>query len=134
MNRKALLVWLFTALVLGALLGGCGNRQSSLVVGMREHHLPGNWEASYITLIGARNDRFRAKAGETLNLGYDVQVDKGMLTLQVENPADEVVWEVALENDEADSVEVPLEQDGRYTLRIVGEDTSGGWDLQWTVQ
>ena len=134
MNRKALLIWLFMALVIGGLMAACGEGQSRLVVGMRENHFPGHWQASYTKLIGTKTDRFQAKAGETLNLGYDVQVDKGMLTLQVENPDDDVVWEVALESDEAESVEVNLEQDGRYALRITGEDTSGGWDLAWNVR
>jgi hypothetical protein len=113
MNRKALLIWLFMALVIGGLMAACGEGQSRLVVGMRENHFPGHWQASYTKLIGTKTDRFQAKAGETLNL---------------------VVWEVALESDEAESVEVNLEQDGRYALRITGEDTSGGWDLAWNVR
>lgn len=134
MNRKRSLWLLLAALLFGGLLASCGDGTSRIEIGMREIHLSGDWQANYATFTGRKSDTFQADAGQRLDLEYKTQVDRGTLKILVENPADEVVWQVSLQEGQSDSVQVPLEQDGRYTMRIVGEGTSGSWHLQWNIQ
>jgi hypothetical protein len=132
MDRKRSVCLLLTALLLGGFLAACG--RSSIVIGMREMHLPGDWQANYSTFTGVKSDSFQADAGQTLILDYDAQVDKGALSIQVENPADKLVWEAQLQEAQSDSVQILLDQTGRYVLRIAGENASGSWDLQWNIE
>lgn len=129
-TKKALFVTLI--LLVAGLVIGC--KADSVEVGMVETHLGNEWHANYTTFSGTKADTFRADAGQTLVVEYDVVVEEGMLDIQVENPDGEVDWKVALEDDDVDTVQVPLEREGRYTLRIRGESTGGGWDLTWEVQ
>jgi hypothetical protein len=126
------MMWLSVLLLLAVLLTGC--EADSVEIGMVETHLASEWRATYTTFSGTKTDIIQADAGQTLVLEYDAQVDKGMLDIQIENPDDEVIWEMPLQEDNADTVQVPLPQEGRYALRIRGEDTGGGWDLTWDIQ
>ena len=120
-----------TILFVGLLAGCAADR---VAVGMRETNLPGQWQATYTTFSGTKADTFPADAGQTLVLEYETEVDKGSLTLQVESPDDEVLWETALEEGGADTVRVALNQDGRYAIVLSGEDTGGSWDLEWEIE
>lgn len=130
MEKSTLLVTLLA--LLATLVTGCTG--DSLEIGMVETHLGDEWRASYTTFTGTKSDTFQADAGQTLVLDYEVQVEKGTLYVVLENPDDEVVWKMSLQEDNAGTPQISLEQDGRYTLRLRGEDTGGGWDLTWDIQ
>jgi hypothetical protein len=132
MNRKRKVWLLLAALLLGVLLVSCG--YSSIEIGMMGTHLPGNWQASYSTFTGRKTDTFQADAGQTLNLKYDVQVNKGTLDLQVEDPDNQVIWQRTLQVDQSDTVHISLEKTGHYSLLINGRGTGGSWDLKWNVE
>ena len=132
MNRKRTPWLLLAAFLLGGLLASCGS--SSMEIGMMETHLPGNWQASYSTFTGRKSDTFQADAGQSLNLDCDAQVNRGTLEIQVEDPDDQVTWQRSLQVDLSDTVHIPLEKTGRYTLLINGNGTGGSWDLKWNVE
>ena len=131
-RRRRNVIWLTLFLLLAGLLAACG--RSTVEIGMMETTLPGSWEASYRTFSGAKRNTFGADAGETLVLDYKVVVDKGMLSLRVENPDGEDLWDLSLEEEAADTVEVPLNTDGRYTIVVEGDATGGGFDLSWELK
>ena len=132
MNRKRIERSLIIATFFGGFLLSCS--LAHVVIGLRETHLPGLWRASYSTFTGSKSDVFQADAGQTLDLEYNAQVDKGMLSIQVVNPGDEVVWEASLKEDQAETTQVSLDHSGRYAIRITGEETGGSWDLKWYVE
>ncbi len=101
---------------------------------MVENHLPGSWQARYARFNGMKKDTFRANAGETLELDYAGQVDQGSLSLEIVDPDNSVIWEKTVQANQAETVQVPLEEPGRYAIRIVGDNTAGSWDLNWKVQ
>jgi len=131
MRTQSWRTWLALVMLLG-LISACG--QSSLEIGMVETHLPGQWDARYTTFTGTKMDRIRAEGGETLRLEYQAEVDKGRLDIRIEDPAGEALWEVSLQEARQDSVEVVIEEDGRYAIAIEGSDTEGSFDLSWTVE
>lgn len=131
MKYKTVL-FLALSLLLAGLLAGC--QVDTIEIGMVETHLPHDWRASYATFTGTKRDAFEAEAGQTLRLAYDVTVERGTLTLEVQNPDDEVVWDVSLQEGDSAAVDVPLERDGRYHLVVRGDDTGGSWNLSWDVQ
>lgn len=123
---------LTSIILLAVLLSAC--EADRIATGMRETKLPGQWQATYTTFSGTEVDTFRADAGQTLVLEYETEVEKGSLTIQVENPDDEVLWDAAFDEGGADSVRVALNQDGRHAIVLVGEDTGGSWDLEWEIE
>lgn len=134
MNRRSVagVRWMAMALLLAGLLAACG--QSTIEIGMLENHLPGRWEASYTTFSGAKIDRIRAEAGETLVLEYEVQVDKGDLSLRVDQPGGEPLWNLTVREDAQNTVQLPIEEAGTYSLIIEGDNTGGSFTLSWQLE
>ena len=120
-----------TVLLLG-FLAGCG--QSKVQLGWIASNRPGHSEASYTKFSGSEVRTIRANAGGTLVIKYLTTVNKGTLDISVEGPADEPLWAVSLASDAEDTVALPLEQDGRYTIFVHGDGTGGSFDLSWEVE
>lgn len=131
MKYKTVLI-LALSLLLAGLLAGC--QADTVEIGMVETKLANDWRASYTTFTGTKTDRLQAEAGQTLRLGYDVEVSKGTLTIEVQNPDDGVVWDLSLAEGDSGAVEVPVEQEGTYTLVLRGDDAGGSFDLTWNIQ
>lgn len=132
MNYRRKAVWAAIALVLVGLVAACG--QSSVEVGMVETNLPGRWEASYSTFTGTKVDSVRAQAGETFLLDYEVEVNKGDLSIEIRHSGDGSLWDVSLQEDANDRVELDLEQDGPYTIAIEGDNAGGSFSLSWDLR
>ena len=141
--RNAIL--LTTALlVVAGLFVGCGAR-SSLRIGWLESGRPGHVTARYRTFSGVERKSFRAKKNEAVEIDYEVEVEKGTLTLSVVDPDGETVWEETFEETQGDGgasrtsfsgdyALEPVPQAGRYKLRIEGDQTGGRFDVSWDVR
>jgi hypothetical protein len=118
-------------LVLGSLLlAACG--QSKLQVGWVGTSTANQFSYRYETFTGTERKSIRLTAGETLPLTYAVEVDKGALTLAVQNPDGETLWEETFEEaDGGETIELSAEQTGTYTLLVQGENTGGSFDVTW---
>jgi hypothetical protein len=90
--------------------------------------------ACYAAFSGSRVRRVQADTGETLVVEYDATVNKGILTISVAGPDDEIPWVVSLDRDSKDGVELPVEQDGRYAIVVLGDGTAGSFALWWHVE
>ena len=119
-------------LLISGLLAGCA--QSNLEIGMVETNLPGRWRASYATFDGTKTDRLEADAGQTLVLDAEAEVDKGNLTIEVRDPDDRVLWDLSLEQDGEESMELVLEQTGRYGIVVEGDNAGGSFNLTWELE
>jgi hypothetical protein len=113
------------------LLAACA--QSTIEIGMLETKLPGQWRATFETFTGIKSDTVTAQAGQVLRLDYRVKVDKGELGIKVGPGPDGYLWEVTLLQDAADTVEIPVGQDGRHELTVEGDGAGGSFDLSWGV-
>jgi hypothetical protein len=67
-------------------------------------------------------------------LDYEVTVAEGALTLQVQAPAGEAVWEATFREDESGTVEETVERGGAYEIVILGESTQGSFELSWEIE
>lgn len=135
MSDERLLTPIIRLTVLFLLLGmaACSG-SSSLKVGWVEQSGFSQTTASYTTFSGTERRMLDADAGETISITYDVTVDEGALTLQIVDEEETAVWEQTFANDDAGLVDVPVENDGRYEIAIIGEETGGSFDLNWQVQ
>jgi hypothetical protein len=90
--------------------------------------------AFYAAFSGTKVRTVQAGSGESLVVEYGAIVNRGTLTVSVEDPDGGVPWSVTLDKDAEDAVALPLEQPGRYALVVRGEDTAGSFHLTWRVE
>ena len=117
-------------------LGACDAWEggSTVEIGMVENSGFNNTEARFETLRGRKVRQETLSTGETLVLDYDVTVDKGTLTLMVEDPSGESVWETEVTDSAADQVEIVAAEAGNYDIIVEGDDAGGSYDLSWTLE
>jgi len=144
MTLKKAPVLSLALLLVSALTIGCGAR-SSLRIGWLESGGPRHKTARYRTFSGVERASFRVEEGQTVEIDYEINVEKGTLTLSVTDPDGEIVWEETFEEAVGDGGEPelsfrgehalePVAQTGRYKLRIEGDRTGGSFDLSWEVR
>jgi hypothetical protein len=92
------------------------------------------YNASYILFDGKQTETLNLKAGETLNLAYHVSIDSGALTFQLIDPDRRIEWEASFRDNIKDFLSYPVDSSGRYTLRLIGDETSGKIDLRWEIE
>jgi hypothetical protein len=121
-----------SAVLLLGLLAGC--EQSRVKLGWVGLNLPDRFEARYAMFSGAEIRPVWADAGQTLALKFEVEVNKGVLAIKVEDPDDEILWDVSLREDAEGGVELPVDQEGRYVIVVRGDGTAGSFELCWEVE
>lgn len=117
------------ALILFALLLTACTRQ----VGWVGFNYGDTFDATYQLFDGKKTEKFQIGAGDTLSLTYDLDVDDGALTIELVSPEGEAVWATSFLDDAEDMYEFTAQASGRYTLNIIGDDTEGGFDLNWEI-
>ena len=113
------------------LLSGCS--QSQLYIGSQGYNMPGHISYQYHTFTGSETCRFEAESGQRLTLNYDIGIGKGSLMIEVENPIGNEIWEMLLNEDTKDTVELVLEEEGRYAIEIRGDNAGGYYDIRWCL-
>ena len=68
-----------------------------------------------------------------IELDYDVEVEEGMLTIELLDPDGDRVFHRTFREAASDVVFVSAPRRGRYQLRIEGEGTKGSYDVSWDV-
>jgi hypothetical protein len=116
-----------------SLVVGCRAR-SSVRIGWRENSGLKHTTARYASFSGVERKSFRLEAGQTLAIDYDVEVEKGTMTLSWVDPDGETLWEETFEEGAADEVALSASQSGRHKLLIEGRNTGGSFDLSWRVR
>jgi hypothetical protein len=139
-SRPKWLNLLMTVVVLVAallVLGACDkldvDKMDSVMIGMVERNGLNNMQARFELLTGHKTRREKLTEGNTLALTYEAEVEQGMLSLQVKNPAGELVWEKELEAGSSidDQVSLVAAQDGTYTITVRGDGAGGSYALTW---
>ena len=110
-------------------LSSCSRTQIAWV----EMNFGNDFEASYQLFDGEERERIQVDAGDTFSLSYDVTVDDGALTLQIEDPDGNTVWEETFLDDDEGVYEFTSDSSGRINLIVVGDNTEGSFDLSWEI-
>ena len=130
-NHVRNLSLLALAILILSFLASCG--QAEIYLGWMASNRPGHMRACYAAFGGSKVRTVQANTGETLVVEYDATVNKGILAISVEGPDDEIVWVVSLDQDSKNSVELPVEQEGRWLsssggmARAVASLSGGMW-------
>ena len=125
--KKGLII---TLLITSVLLAACSKTQ----VGWIATNISDTFEASYRRFDGRETETFQLTSDETFSLSYDVEVDESVLNFELLNPEDEIVWEETFSEDAQDTFTFLPEASGRYHLQIIGDETRGGFNLNWNIK
>lgn len=87
----------------------------------------------YELFSGQEQKTLNLDRGQTLDLNFDVQVERGSLTLQLIDKDGAVSWEESFEDDSAGSVDLEIDGDGFYRISVSGQKTEGGFDIDWEL-
>jgi len=124
-------IWFCLVTLLSLCLTGC--QQSEY----RQQMSGSNWgnrvEYSYQTFSGVEYNRLQAESGRVIFVDYAAKVTRGMLSMEIRDPVENLLWNVELVGDASDHVELPANLDGEYVLKIIGQDTGGAYSVQWGV-
>ena len=119
-------------LALVVLLMGCS--RTAIKLGWRESSGRAHKRARYETFSAVERVVIRAKAGQEIDLTYDVEVEKGSLTLAVEGLDGQTVWEETFRENASDTLALTAPDEGHYTLVVTGDETGGSFDISWTAE
>lgn len=105
---------------------------SFMKVGWVVINLPGSVSASYILFTGTESSRVDLAEGETLILNYDATVHYGKLSIAIDDPGGNQIWQTSVKNDKNAKVEITAPELGQYKIIITGQNTGGDFALSWT--
>lgn len=125
MRKTTLLIMI----VLITMLTACTRK-----VGWVGSNIGHSFDATYQLFEGEETEKIRLSNGDRFSLNYDIIVDEGALTLQIRDPNQTRIWEESFRENIQDSLSFRAEAEGRYTLDIIGDETQGGFDLQWEIE
>ena len=137
-NKKTHVYLLFTILIIGNVLSGCDFTSKIKIgevrLGMFGDNADGLMYYSYRTFTGIESDLIQAQQGQTISHSYALDVNKGSLIIEWQDPEGEVAWREVFETSVQGINEIPVVTTGTYTIIIQGKDTGGSFKVSWEVE
>jgi len=126
--RRTSMIICLSILIL-TLLSGCNLR-----INWRGTSSANHMDYQYTTYSGSQQKNFSMQDGQSILLDYAAEVNKGFLILRINDPDNITILERSMFDDESDHVEFTVEKSGLYTLLIIGEETGGGFTVNWQIK
>ncbi len=126
------------AILLAACISKSGSNEkgssSEVRIGVVGIKSPGRMNFKFQTFTGKETSPVILEAGQTMRINYQAALNKGRITLELHDPAAQVVWQKILPQPGQDQTEVTAYKNGEYTLIAIGQDAGGSFDLYWLVK
>jgi hypothetical protein len=120
---------LLTSFMILILLTAC-----TIKVGWVSINFGNRFSASYQRFNGKQMDSIRMEPSETLTLNYEIEVNKGALSLQIINPQGDLIWVEKFIEDAKSNFIFTSETGGVYKVIVLGEQTGGSYKLDWVIE
>ena len=137
-TNKSHIYLLFTILMIGTVLSGCDFTSKIKIgevrLGMFGDNADGLMHYSYRTFTGIESDLIQARQGQTISFSYALDVNKGSLIIEWQDPEGEVAWHEVFKTSVQGTNEIPVVTAGTYTIIIQGKDTGGGFKVSWKIK
>ena len=135
---KSQIYLLLTIIIITAVLSGCDFTSKIKIgevrLGMFGDNEDGLMLYSYRTFTGTESDLIQAQQGQTISFSYALDVNKGSLLIEWQDPEGEVAWHEVFETSVQGTNIIPVLIDGPYTIIIQGKDTGGGFEISWKIE
>ena len=89
---------------------------------------------SYGTFSGIESNQVQVDQGQIIAFSYNLNVNKGSLIIEWQNPQGQVTWKQVFESQAQGSEVIPADLAGSHTIIIQGKDTAGSCDVSWDVK
>jgi hypothetical protein len=137
-HLKTLSILIFLAVILSA----CGEASLHLGklkigevrIGMFETRGPNHMAYSYTTFSGHESAPVELGSGQLLTVDYQVQMTKGNLSIEIQSPQNELLWQKNFESDASDSIELQPQEAGQYFIIISADSAGGSFDISWRTK
>jgi hypothetical protein len=133
--------YLSLLILLTVLLSACGGslhvgklRIGEVRIGMLETRGPNHMAYSYTTFSGHESAPLELVSGQTLTIDYQVRMTKGDLTLEIQDPQSDVLWQKRFQADASENIELQAQKNGQHSIVIAAESAGGSVDVSWTVE
>ncbi|ASA26050.1 hypothetical protein [Paenibacillus donghaensis] len=87
----------------------------------------GHIKASYKLFTGTDQKSIQLESGDILTIDYKSEVDKGELSMKLFSPENELLQELPV--NEEGNLQLEAEQDGKYKLKIHGDQAKGSFEV-----
>lgn len=127
MKRKTLLFLIMTLILVSSMITGCGNGKYDISGGEITTG-DGLIQGDYGNFDGNYYETEKLAEGNRITFGYAAGTVSGELTAHLVNPNGET--EVVIE----DRLTYEIKDAGEYKIEVIGEQHSGAFALEWTVE
>lgn len=139
---KIRIKYLSSLILLTVLLSACGGgslhvgklKIGEVRIGMLETRGPNHMAYSYTTFSGHESAPVDLDSGQTLTIDYQVQMTKGGLTLEIQDPQNDVLWQKSFQTDASETIELQAQETGQHAIIIAAESAGGSVDVSWYVE
>ncbi|MEJ2708170.1 MAG: hypothetical protein P8074_11200 [Anaerolineales bacterium] len=122
---------LFSGLMLVAFLLSAWGGLSTVESGMTDSSLPGYLSFNYNKFRGVKKAKIHFDRGDEIRLYYNLKIKDGYLVVFVKDPQNRIMWQKTFKADATDTINLRSKRPGNYQLIIEGNNTGGGFDIQW---
>ena len=95
---------------------------------------PGHIGAHFRYFDGTDSRPVFGNAGGRLTIHYDLEPSQGTLGLHVLSPEGDAIWTRSAAEPALGSATIPLHETGRYQVEITGQQSRGGFDVNYRVE
>jgi len=83
------------------------------------------------TFTGTESGELEAETGGVISFTYSIDLDKGALVIEWQDPQGEVIWRKIFEESEIGEYEIEVLSAGTYRVFVRGDGAGGKFDVLW---
>lgn len=128
MRKRKLLLFLLLVISSGV-LAGC-----HLHIGWIGTERTASMTARYTYCRDLKQRSVDLRAGDKLDLSYNIKVTSGKVGLLITNPSGEAIYQRDLEESAQAELTINADADGEYTVQLDLQGTRGSYAVSWVKQ
>ena len=83
------------------------------------------------TFTGIERGQLRVEPGKMIAFAYEVDLDKGTILIEWQDPQGDVIWQKNLDASDQGDEKIEVISPGTYTIFIQGKGAGGRFDVSW---
>ena len=131
MENKIATTIVFLSILVAVFLVGCSS--PSIKIGWSETSGISHKNAHYKTFNGSEYYKICVLEGQTVTVDYKVNVEKGTLTMALDESNGSSNWQETFDQDASDAFALKAANSGCYDLQVTGTKTGGSFDISWKI-
>jgi hypothetical protein len=89
---------------------------------------------NYSEFTGREIEEIDLEKADMVDIKYDVEVDTGILAIQIEDPEGEIIWKTEQVDNYSGEITLPADEKGQYRMIVKGQETQGSFLIEWDIK